>query len=85
MAIVKQGKTVPFDRLNRGMPFALRTVLYTRTGGREEEREYLFFKTGRNKAVTVDRITTVHILSNTRVETCIIERRDNNVRSQQRA
>lgn len=75
MGIVKQDRKTIFRKLGHAEPFAAKLSLYTRTEGKEDVKEYLFFKTGRNKAITVDQKTIVHFLPNSEVEICIIEKK----------
>lgn len=65
-----------FSQIFRGKPFACTMTLYSRTWeGKEEPKEYLFYKVGKNKAVTVDKRTVVHFLSNSKVNICTLEQK----------
>mgnify|MGYP001593740872 CR=1 FL=1 len=71
--IVKLDQTVMFVDVPIGKPFYATVTLYTRSKGTEDPREYAFFKTGKSKANTVDRKTSVHFLSNELVNKAIKE------------
>ena len=64
-----------FEQLHRGAPFAAKLTLYTRTNGREDPKEHLFYKLNGHKAITLDKRVTVHMPSNTWVELCQLERK----------
>jgi hypothetical protein len=70
MAIIRTNYVTTFDKITYGSPFSAVITLYTRSGGVEDPREYVFYKTGRRKAMTVDRGTVVHFLSNEKVNLC---------------
>jgi hypothetical protein len=60
-----------FDSLERGTPFAAHITIYSRSDGKEQPREHLFYKIGRNRAVTIDKKIYVHFLSGFFVAICI--------------
>lgn len=76
MAIVKQDRILPFSKLSKAEPFAAKLTIYTHTWeGKEDPREYLFFKTGPHTAITVDKRTKVHFLADEPVTACVIEKK----------
>lgn len=76
MAIVKQEKIMPFNQLHRGSPFAAVLTLYTKSEGKEDPKEYLFYKLNKHKAVTLDKRVTVHMLATTPVRLCTFSKQN---------
>lgn len=72
MAIVKSDKIMLFERLHKGSPFAVTMTLYTRSDGAEDPKEYLFYKTKYNKAITLDKRVAVHMLGSTPIKLCTL-------------
>lgn len=75
MAVIKQAHVLPFERVYRGAPFAATLTLYTKSDGKEDPKEYFFYKLNAHKAVTLDKRITIHMLPNTKVTLCTIEKR----------
>jgi hypothetical protein len=75
MAIVKTGQNLTFKKLHRGAPFAANVTLYSRTGGKEDPKEHLFYKLNSHKAVTVDKRTEVHFTGDELVSVCNMEKK----------
>lgn len=59
-----------FAKIDRGLPFAAITTLYSRTDGAEQPKKQLFYKINQNKAITVDKKTFVHFLPDQIVNIC---------------
>jgi len=60
MAIVKTNQKTTFSHIHRGAPFSAYITIYTRSDGNEDPKEYMFYKTGKDRAVTVDKRTVVY-------------------------
>jgi hypothetical protein len=75
MAIVKQEKSIPFNKLQRGAPFVADKTLYTRTNGGEDPKEHVFYKLNHEKAVTMDKRTVIHMTSDEMVTPCFLEKK----------
>jgi hypothetical protein len=73
MSIVKQDHFMTFERLHRGSPFGAVLTLYTKTDGKEDEKEHLFYKLNSHKAVTLDKRITIHVLPHTIIRLCTVK------------
>lgn len=73
--IVKQDVQASFENIGKGMPFAAKIVVYTKSRNEEVEKEHFFIKTGKDKATTIDRHVVVHFPSNTPVNRCLVTRK----------
>lgn len=73
MSIVKTNQKSTFSHIHRGAPFVANLTLYTRSDGNEDPKDYVFYKTGKNRAVTVDKRTVVHFLPNAKIILCTME------------
>ncbi len=74
MSIVKQDHFMTFARLHRGSPFGAVLTLYTKSDGKEDPKEHLFYKLNGHKAVTLDKRITIHVLPDTEVRLCTIQK-----------
>jgi hypothetical protein len=76
MAILKTEKKANFRSLQRNAPFAVNMTLYTRTDNREDPKEHILFKLNDNKAITIDKRTTLHFTGEEEVIMCEMERKE---------
>lgn len=74
MAIVKSDSIMHFKHLRKGSAFAAVMTLYTKSDGMEDPKEYLFYKTKHNKAITLDKRVAIHMLDSTLIRLCIISK-----------
>ena len=71
MPLVETSFTSSFSKLREGSFFKTKATLFTRSGGKDDEKDYLFKKTGKQEARTLDHKTLVHFLSNQKVTLCV--------------
>lgn len=64
MSIIKTDQKTVFSKIPRSGAFSCVMTLYTRS---DKEKEYRFYKTSKNRAITVDKQTTVHFIGNEEV------------------
>lgn len=72
MSIVKQEQFMPFRQLRRGSPFGAVLTLYTKSDGKEDPKEHLFYKLNHHKAATLDKKIVIHMLEDTQIRLCTI-------------